>query len=228
MIIKKLFIDTTQFLTNRILAMRAIRIPVLLLASCLLPLASGVFAQPDRFLPGRDFTVIENPLPDRTPDAIEVTAYFWYGCPGCFQFEPQLANWIEKQDESVICLRLPAIWDDWREVHARAYYVARSLGALVDMHMKIFNAMHLQDNRLRDKEELKQLFAEHGTNEADFNKAYNSFTVNSEINRAKNQAIQAGARSTPSLIVNGKYLVALSQETLDIVDFLVNKEKALL
>ena len=208
--------------------MKIPRLPVLLLSSFLFSLSSGVLAQPERFLPGRDFTVIENPLPDRTPDAIEVTEYFWYGCPGCFQFEPQLADWIEKQDESVICLRLPAIWDDWREVHARAYYVARSLGVLEDMHLIIFDAMHLQDNRLRNEEELKQLFTEHGTNEADFNKAYNSFTVNSEINRARNQAIQAGARSTPSLIVNGKYLVALSQETLDIVDFLVSKEKALL
>lgn len=208
--------------------MKILRIPLLLLSSFLFPLSSDLLAQPERFLPGRDFTVIENPLPDRTPDAIEVTEYFWYGCPGCFQFEPQLANWIEQQDESVVCLRLPAIWDDWREVHARAYYTARSLGVLEDMHLKIFDAMHLLGNRLRDEEELKQLFTEHGINEDEFSKAYNSFTVNSEINRAKNQAIQAGARSTPSLIVNGKYLVSLSGETLDIVDFLVNKEKALL
>ena len=183
-----------------------------------------LFAQPERFIAGRDYTIIQNPLPDRTPDVVEVIEYFWYGCPGCFQFEPQLAEWIEKQDDNVQCLRLPAIWDDWREVHARAYYIARSLDALDQMHDVIFNAMHLKGNRLRNEQELGDLFEDNGIKREEFARTYNSFTVNTAINRAKTTAIQAGARSTPSLIVNGKYLVSLSSNTLDIVDYLVQKE----
>ena len=181
-------------------------------------------AQPERYLAGRDYTLVENPAPDRTPDVVEVTEYFWYGCPGCFQFEPRLAHWIEQQNEDVVCLRLPAIWDDWREVHARAYYTAQSLDMLDAMHNKLFDAMHVDGNRLRNATELQALFRENGVSDADFSRTYNSFSVNTAINRAKNQAIAYGARSTPSLIVNGKYLVSLSANTLDIVDFLVAKE----
>ena len=191
----------------------------------LLLISALSLAQPERYLAGRDYTVINNPPPNRTPDIVEVTEYFWYGCPGCYAFEPLLADWIENQNDEVVCLRLPAIWDDWREVHARAYYTADALGVLNDMHLKLFDAMHLQGNRLRDEVEHANLFSDNGISEADFSKAYNSFTVNSQINRAKNLAIQYDVRSTPSLIVNGKYLVTLSQQTLDIVDFLVNKER---
>lgn len=191
----------------------------------LLSLAALAHAQPERYLPGRDYTVIDNPVPDRTPDVVEVTEYFWYGCPGCFQFEPQLTDWIARQDDTVQCLRLPAIWDAWHEVHARAYYVAGALGVLDDMHHKLFDAMHREGNRLRDEDELMALFAKNGVSETDFRRTYNSFTVNTEINRARNLAIQVGARSTPSLIVNGKYLVRLSRNTLDVVDFLAAKER---
>jgi thiol:disulfide interchange protein DsbA len=194
----------------------------------LLLISTLSLAQPERYLPGRDYTVIANPAPDRTPDVVEVTEFFWYGCPGCYSFEPLLADWIEQQNDDVECLRLPAIWDDWREVHARAYYTADALGVLDDMHKKLFDAMHLHGNRLRDEKELATLFADNGVSEADFSKAYNSFTVNSQINRAKNLAIQYDARSTPSMIVNGKYLVNLSRQTLDIVDFLVRKELMML
>lgn len=195
-----------------------------LIASVLLLLSFQGVAQPERFLPGRDYTVIANPAVDRTPDLVEVTEYFWYGCPGCFQFEPQLADWIEQQDDNVVCLRLPAIWDDWREIHARAYYIADSLGVLGDMHRKIFDAMHLQGKRLRNEQELQELFADNGIDPADFSKAYGSFTVTTAINRAKTLATQYMPRSTPSMIVNGKYLVGPSRDMLDIVDFLVRKE----
>ena len=194
------------------------------LASCLLSLASASLAQPERFIPGKDYTLLENPLTDRTPDVVEVVEYFWYGCPGCYQFESSLSQWIEKQDDNVLCLRLPAIWDDWREVHARAYYTASTLGMLEQMHDVIFTAMHVQGNRLRNESELEDLFAEQGINRSDFTRAYNSFAVNTEIKRARSTAVQAGAINTPSIIVNGKYLVSYSRNTLDIVDFLVQKE----
>jgi len=48
--------------------------------------------------------------------------------------------------------------------------------------------------------------------------------VQGEIKRAKYLATRYGARSTPSLVVNGKYLVNLSRETLDVLDFLLRKE----
>lgn len=190
----------------------------------LLAATATTTAQPERYLPGLDYAVIDNPVPDRTPDKVEVTEFFWYGCPGCFAFEPQLADWIEKQNDDVLCLRLPAIWDDWREVHARAFYTASSLGVLEDLHPVIFDVMHRKGNRLRNEEELRQLFGEHGVSETDFTRVYHSFTVSSEINRAKTLASSLGVRSTPSMIVNGKYIVTLSHQTLDIVDFLVQKE----
>lgn len=215
---------TRKFLQINFFTLQGKNSILLVLTSCLLSLASGLLAQPDRYIAGRDYTVITNPLPDRTPDVVEVTEFFWYGCPGCFAFESQLNQWINAQEDNVMCERLPAVWSDWHEVHARAYYTARSLDVLDPMHDILFNSMHLEGKRLRDEKELGDLFVANGIAKEDFTRVYNSFTVNTEINRAKSLALQAAARSTPSMIVNGKYLVTLSRDTLDIVDFLVQKE----
>ena len=62
--------------------------------------------------------------------------------------------------------------------------------------------------------------------------AFNSFSVRTKVNQAEKRMNDYGIRSTPNMIVNGKYLVTTSenvrtqQEMLDIVDFLVEKERA--
>ena len=39
---------------------------------------------------GRDYRLIDNPLPVKKDGIVEVTESFWYGCAHCYSFEPSI------------------------------------------------------------------------------------------------------------------------------------------
>jgi protein dithiol oxidoreductase (disulfide-forming) len=195
-------------------------------------LAISVWAQPSLYVAGTHYE--ELPAPVRTNDAtkVEVLEVFWYGCGHCFRFQPLVDNWAENAPEDVDYLRFPAIWNELMKIHAQAYYTAESLGVVDKVHGPIFEAINLQNNRLQNERQLAALFARHGVGEAEFSQAFNSFPVRTKVNQAERRMREYQIRSTPNVIVNGKYLVTTNesvrtqQDMLAIVDFLVAQERA--
>ena len=96
----------------------------------------------------------------------------------------------------------------------------------------VFNAINIEGNRLQNEGQIGALFAKYGINEDEFAQSFNSFSVRTKVNQAKQRMQAYEIRSTPNMIVNGKYLVATGQsvltqaDMLEVVDFLVEKEKA--
>ena len=45
---------------------------------------------------GRDYKLASNPLPVKKDGIVEVTETFWYGCYGCYSFEPVLHGWASR------------------------------------------------------------------------------------------------------------------------------------
>jgi thiol:disulfide interchange protein DsbA len=162
---------------------------------------------------------------------VEVIEAFWYGCSHCFRFEPLIVNWEENAPDYVDFQRFPALWNGLMKVHAQVYYAAEALDAVETLHEHIFNAINVERNMLQNDEQISALFEEHGISAADFERAFNSFSVRTKVNQAEKRMNDYGIRSTPNMIVNGKYLVTTSEnvrtqpELLDIVDFLVEKER---
>lgn len=203
-------------------------------AVMLLALFSTASAQPALYVAGTHYT--ELPAPVRTNDAskVEVLEVFWYGCGFCFQFQPLVENWAERAPDHVDFIRFPAIWNDLMKIHAQAYYTAESLGVADTLHEPIFNAINLQNNRLQNERQLAALFAEHGVTQEQFSDAFSSFQVRTKVNQAERLMRDYQIRSTPNVIVNGKYLVTSNdairtqQEMLEVVDFLVAREQAAL
>ena len=81
------------------------------------------------------------------------------------------------------------------------------------------------------KEEVAALFKANGVTEADFEKAFSSFGVDSQVRQANARFRGARATGTPELMVAGKYRIssrmAGSQaEMLKIADYLVAKERS--
>ncbi|MBN4053565.1 thiol:disulfide interchange protein DsbA/DsbL [Haliea sp. AH-315-K21] len=160
------------------------------LLTCLLFIFSTsiTLAQPERYLAGRDYQLIEAPSSSNALGIVEVEEYFWYGCPGCFQFDFILTDWLETLPQEVNFTRFPAIWSAQHEVHAKAYYTAFQLGVLESLHEKIFEAMHLEGLRFRNESELAGFFEKNNISNEQFTSAYNSFTVNTAINRAEKKS----------------------------------------
>ncbi|MGR9052646.1 MAG: thiol:disulfide interchange protein DsbA/DsbL [Gammaproteobacteria bacterium] len=171
------------------------------------------------------------PQPTLDPDKVEVIEFFWYGCPHCYHFEPDLAKWLEKLPENVQFVRQPAIFNSLWEMHAKAYFTAEALGIIDKVHADFFDAIQNKRKKLATEEELLKFFTEHGVSESDFHDAYNSFLVDTKVRQAKTMAPRYGVTGVPAIIINGKYKtngpLAKSQENMiNVMNQLIERESS--
>lgn len=183
------------------------------------------------YVAGTDYDLISPPVRAVDPDKIEVAEFFWYGCSHCYSFEPMLEQWKKTLPDDVSFRGVPAVWRDNMELHAKAYYTAQVLGVLDPMQMVIFQAMNVDNKPLSSQAEIAALFVANGVSEEDFNKAFNSFGVKSQVSQGIATAKAAKLEGTPALMVNGKYYIS-SRKTgsqanmLKVADFLIAQERA--
>lgn len=197
----------------------------------LLPLATTGFAQIERFVAGTHYVELDAPVNTRDSSKIEVIEAFWYGCSHCFRFEPLVENWEANAADDVDFTRFPAMWNGLMKIHAQVYYAAEALDALDTVHEPVFNAINIQGNRLQNEAQIADLFAEHGIPKDKFESTFNSFSVRTKVNQAEKRMQDYQIRSTPNMIVNGKYVITTGADVqtqadmLKVVDFLVEKER---
>jgi len=182
---------------------------------------------------GVHYDLIEPAIRVGASNEVIVTEFFWYGCGHCYSFEPMLRTWSESLPEGAALKESPAIWNDLMGLHARAFYTAEILGVHDLMHPLIFKAMHVERKRLGSEGQVRDLFIENGIEGADFDKAFNSFGVSSQVRQADARARAAKISGTPSVMVNGKYLISTKKAgsqsgMLDIARYLVDQELAAL
>lgn len=192
-------------------------------------LSLPVLAQPERFVAGTHYRVLDTPVRTADSDRVEVVELFWYGCPACYAFEPHMAAWESRQETDIDHKRLPAAWNPITRLHAQAYFTAQVLGVLDATHDPFFDEYHVNRNRLQDEVVIRDFFESCGISQQDFDRVFNSFAVRTRINQAEAQMSNYGDPQTPSIYVNGKYVVTLGpagfQHMLEVVDYLVGIEK---
>lgn len=198
----------------------------------LAPLAFSALAQPARFVEGTHYTALPATVKTHDPSKIEVVEVFWYGCAHCFRFEPLIEDWAANAPADVEYVRFPGIWNALMKIHAQVFYAAEAMGKLEVLHEPIFNAINVEGNLLQNERQVSALFAKYDVSPEEFSRAFNSFSVKTKVNQAETKMREYQVRSTPNVIVNGKYLVSTDgavrtqQEMLEVVDFLVNKERS--
>lgn len=212
---------------------------LLLLACVLLAMPSAQAQAPaDSFKEGVHYYRLDQPVRTRDPNKIEVVEAFTYSCPHCYRFDPLVKAWLKTLPADVDFQRLPVIWSNTTELHARAYYAAQALGVLDKIHDPIFNALHEQGNPLNSQQRIADLFAKYGVSAGQFDKAFNAFGVGSQVNQAKSRMLSYRIEGTPELVVAGKYRVSskpfsgagisettTQQKMLQAVDYLIEKER---
>lgn len=178
------------------------------------------------FREGVHYDRILTPVPTRDPEKIEVVELFWYGCPHCFQFEPFVRRWEERKPEDVDFVRLPATLRKNWENHARAYFVAETLGVVDKIHTPLFEEIHVKNQPTESEEALAAFFARHGVEEKKFREVFNSFGVQARVQQADKRARAYRASGVPTLIVNGKYRVNVQKQIWEVIGYLVGLERA--
>jgi len=185
----------------------------------------------DRWIEGTHYQTLTPPVAVGRSTDVVVTEFFWYGCGHCYTFEPMLTAWGKQLPEGAVVAPSPAVWNEPMRIHAKAYFIAEVLDVKEKLHPAIFDAMHVQRKRLVSRLELRDLFEDNGVDPAQFDKAFDSFGVDSQVRQADSRARSAKISGTPSLMVAGKYLIetrAAGSQTnmLEIARYLVDKELA--
>jgi len=202
----------------------------LILFGVFIALFGGFAVAAETFDEGIDYELIEPAQPTDDPDRIEVVEIFWYGCPHCYHFEPTLETWVKSIPQDVDFYRLPAVFNDQWEVHARAYFTADILDVLEHSHGALFHALHGEKKTINTVAKLAAFYAQYGVEESLFKKTYHSFVVNTKVARTKEMVQRYGVTGVPAMVVEGKYLITGSMaksygNMLKIIDYLVEKER---
>jgi thiol:disulfide interchange protein DsbA len=151
---------------------------------------------------------------------VEVLEVFWLACPHCYALEPHIRAWLKSKPSYVEFVRVPVIWGPMHRAHARLYYALEALGRQ-DLVAKAFDLIHdlgehrqpmLIGNTDEETLRLQQGFAtQNGVSADDFAKAYNSFSVNSDLQRAEQLTQRYHVEGVPFFVVNGKYSTDLGK-----------------
>lgn len=165
------------------------------------------------------------------PGQVEVTEAFWYGCPHCYALDPYLENWRKNNKPAFVSfVRLPVMWSPGHVGHARVYYTAEMLGRLEDLHTVIFNEIQKNSNPLNSNSRIEAFFTSHGVSQADFQKAFSSFAVESSLKRAETLGLRYKVDSVPMIIINGKYVTDVGraggqQQLIALINDLAARER---
>jgi protein dithiol oxidoreductase (disulfide-forming) len=164
------------------------------------------------------------------PGKVEVVEVFWYACGHCYLLEPKLAAWERKgKAANIEVVRLPATWNDMLKTHARLFYTIEILGK-PELHDEAFREMNVRGNRLDTPDKIEAFFVSRGVAKADFQKAFSGFAVETKLARAVDLNRRYRITSTPTVIVNGRYVtdasMAGSEEKLfEVINALAAREK---
>jgi thiol:disulfide interchange protein DsbA len=155
---------------------------------------------------GEGFDPIDPPIPTTATDGkVEVVEFFWYGCPHCYQMEPELKAWLEKKPENVSFVRVPAPLNNKWAIHAQFYYAAEILGLAEKLHIPLFEAMHVKKRRLYDRDSLIEFAVEQGVDKQKFVDALDSFGVYVKVQNARKLGQRYQLDGVPAIGINGKY-----------------------
>lgn len=206
--------------------MRNLVISAILVGASLL--GSTAFAQ--ELVEGRNYVTLSSPVPVAQPEKIEVVAVFGYSCPYCYQLESSLAPWSATLPEDVNFKRMPAMFGGVWNLYGQLFYTLEALQADEKVHHSIFDAIHNGGPKLSSLNEIANFVAEQGVDKELFMKTWSSFSVKSQMEKAKKLAMAYQISSVPTLVVNGKYsfdvgMAGGMQETVDVADALIEKER---
>lgn len=186
---------------------------------------------------GVDYVEIANSQPYAPLNGqVEVAEVFGYTCGGCAQFEPVVKAWKARQPADVRFSPVPAAFGGYWIPYARAFFAAEILGLQEKTHEAMFNAVHVQRSlpvQGVTPEQFGEFYAKHGGDAKAFVATFNSFGIEAKLNRAKQFAMRTQVQSTPTMVVNGKYAVQVTEsggydKMLSTVDHLVAQERAAL
>ncbi|MGX4641762.1 thiol:disulfide interchange protein DsbA/DsbL [Massilia sp. SYSU DXS3249] len=182
--------------------------------------ASTAYASPTNPQNGVEYTTLSAPQPvQAVGKKVEVIEFFAYHCPACNMLEPGLNEWVKKQGDKIVLRRVHVPFQGATDPEAHLFLTLEAMGRL-DMHSKVFHAVHVQRVRLMKDEQIIDWVAKNGIDRAKFLEVWNSFGVMTKLRRLPQVSTAYQVSGTPTIVVDGKYQTSpgLISEKLKIRD----------
>lgn len=171
--------------------------------------AATLFAPAAQAQGAQQYVPVNPPLPSDTPGKIEVLEFFAYTCPHCATMEPMVEAWAKTKPDDVVLKQVPMAFNASMKPLQQLYYTLQTLNR-PDLHAKVFNAMHVERKRLFDKKAMGDWAAEQGVDRAQFDSVFDSFSVQTQVQRADQLTEEYHIDGTPTFAVGGKFITSPS------------------
>lgn len=193
-----------------------------------IPLSGMAQAQGPKIEEGFDYRVMPVPQPLETKGKVEVIEFFWYGCPHCYDFEPELKTWLKRQPKDVSFRKVPVAFRDDFMPHSQLFYALEAIGKGDALNDKVMYAMHKENKRLMTENEIADWVASQGVDRNTFLAAYRSFAVISKARAARQMADAYRIDGVPTIVMQGRYVTSPSiagtkAKSIVVMDFLEEK-----
>ncbi|BCE00811.1 thiol:disulfide interchange protein DsbA/DsbL [Marinicellulosiphila megalodicopiae] len=183
------------------------------------------------FVEGTHWSVLNEPLEYKLKkgEIGVIWEVFSYSCSHCNAFEPFIKQWRKSAPEEIAFEPVPVMWNAKFNTQATAFYTAQLLNVPEQAHGKLFDAIHITRAKIGSLEDFAQFYSNFGISEDRFISTSKSFAVKSMVDNAQKISTQVDA--TPTLIVNGKYLITTKmvpnrQTILEVAQYLVERDAA--
>ncbi len=175
-------------------------------------------SEPLRWKKGENYTEFAVAQPTSTaPGSVEVLEGFWYGCPHCFELEPELVAWEKSKPAWVQLKRLPVIFNEVTREDARLYFTIEGLGLVDKLQSEVFREIHVRGrpitvvrgNRVdlaATEKSARDFLMSHGVSAEDFARHYRTFSTENKLRQAENLAHRYQLDHTPIVVIQGKYV----------------------
>ena len=161
----------------------------------------------------------------------EVLEFFSYYCPPCAKFEPIVEQLQHDLPKEVAIKKNPVAFfgRDMAQEMQRAYATATLLNVESKLTPSLFHKIQVQRQAPQNRDDIKKLFVENGVQVEAFDNTVDSFAVSSMVSQFDRNTEKYNIRSTPTFIVNGKYMIKIesisSQEQFtQLIKYLLAKD----
>jgi len=213
-----------------------------LLAAALCSAVLGAHASPSDPKNGVEYETLATPQPTDAGKKVEVTEFFAYYCPHCNALEPQLSAWVKKQGDNIVFKRVHVSRDESVAPQQRLFFTLQAMGLVDKLHTKVFQAMHVERNRLNTDDAVFDFITKQGVDRQKFIDTYRSMGISGRIRHADSMMQAYNVTFWPMIAIDGRYITSPSQadqgsktakneeqlntQALSVMDILVAKAKA--
>ena len=191
-------------------------------------LLSTFYAQTREYKPGVDYEIKETKLTENP----EIREFFSFFCPHCYEVE-QMFTPLNKEFVNKAEVVYNPVWQIGGELGKRtqsAYAVAKKLGKENEIRALLFKRIKQTEGHLQANDDFAYIFDIVGVNAKSYRDELKTAEVKTLISNYNQKIADYGLNSVPQIIVNGKYLINLSNvqdqnDYKNLVSYLLSKDR---